>query len=117
MTPIDRCLVAAVCMVLAARVAVAGDPGKSTAERCEHEVTGRVSHLDRNAGTVSIDMPGTSDIELRLSPDEIAGFREGDQVVVSMGLRSRSDEGRRRDVDDDHGADAGTDVLDAPESP
>jgi len=122
MTPIGPCAV--VSIVLAAAMAVAEErtsaadpmPGrtagptvsrKTTAEPREHEMTGTVSRLDKSAGTVTIDVPGSSDIELRLPPEEIAGFREGDQVVVSMDIRDsrptdspgHTDDDRPRDTD------------------
>ena len=101
MTSISRWLVAAAGIVLAARTAVAGDSAASKATG-EHEMTGRVSRLDKSAGTVTIDVPGSSDIELRLPPEDIAGFREGDEVVVSMGMReARPSEGPARSDDQD----------------
>jgi hypothetical protein len=54
---------------------------------CSHEVTGTVKELDRTTGTVAIDVPGSNDIELHLSPNELAKFKEGDRVVLSMGIR------------------------------
>ena len=124
MRPIGPCAV--VSMVLAPAIAVADErasaadamPGrtagptvsrKTTAEPREHEMTGTVSRLDKSAGTVTIDVPGSSDIELRVPPEEIAGFREGDQVVVSMDIRDsrpsdtpgHSEDDRPRDTDSD----------------
>jgi hypothetical protein len=127
MTRIGPWLIAPACLALAAGVARAehpgsgtdavpgktapsAPPGKTTADCCEHQMTGTVSHLDRSAGTVSIDVPGASDIELRLPPEEIAGFREGDEVVVSMGLHeSRSADAPAR-ADDDGTLEPGRDV-------
>jgi hypothetical protein len=53
---------------------------------CAHEMTGTVKKLDTAAGTVSVDVAG-SDLKLRLPPNALAGFEEGDQVVVSVGVR------------------------------
>jgi hypothetical protein len=53
---------------------------------CAHEMTGIVKRLDSAEGTVSVDVAG-SDLKLRLPPNELAGFKEGDQVVVSLGVR------------------------------
>ena len=64
-----------------------GGTASATAGECAHKMTGTVKQLDKSAGTVSIDVAGTENIELKLPPNELAGFEEGDQVVVSMGLR------------------------------
>jgi hypothetical protein len=57
---------------------------------CAHEMTGTVKHLDAAGGTVSVDVAG-SDLQLRLPPSELSGFKEGDQVVVSLGVREVRD--------------------------
>ena len=54
---------------------------------CGHTMSGTVKQLDKTTGTVSIDVAGSNDVELRLPPGELAGFKEGDQVIVSMGIR------------------------------
>ena len=116
MTAIGRWSGVAAALVLAAGVAVAQDrssgtegvPGRSPSGQagtsspgpsgvggsaaampaeCEHKVMGTVKHLDPATGTVSIDIKGADDIELKLPADELAGFEAGDQVVVSMGMR------------------------------
>jgi hypothetical protein len=53
---------------------------------CAHEMTGTVKALNAAEGTVSVDVAG-SDLKLRLPPSELSGFKEGDQVVVSLGVR------------------------------
>ncbi len=55
---------------------------------CTHQMTGTVKRLDPAEGTVSVDVAG-SDLKLRLPANELAGFKEGDQVVVSLGVRER----------------------------
>ena len=57
---------------------------------CAHEMTGTVKRLDPAEGTVSVDVAG-SDMKLRLPPNELNGFKEGDQVVVSLGVRESRD--------------------------
>jgi hypothetical protein len=54
---------------------------------CSHKVSGTVKRLDRSSGTVSIDVAGGENLELKLPPGELSGFETGDQVVVSMGIR------------------------------
>jgi hypothetical protein len=102
MTSTNRWLVAAASFALVAGTAVAEDSAATSKATAEHEMTGRVSRLDKSAGTVTIDVPGSSDIELRLPPEDIAGFREGDEVVVSMGMREArpSDRPARSDEQD-----------------
>jgi hypothetical protein len=56
------------------------------ANNCAHEMTGTVRKLDAAAGTVSVDVAGR-DMVLRLPPSELEGFKEGDEVVVSLGVR------------------------------
>jgi hypothetical protein len=71
---------------------------------CAHEVMGTVKRLDAAEGTVSVDVAG-SDMKLRLPPNELAGFKEGDQVVVSVGVRGAR-EGQtpsERDLDPSRG--------------
>jgi hypothetical protein len=58
---------------------------------CSHQTTGTVKRVDKAAGSVSIDVAGADSVELRLPPDELAGFEEGDQVVVSLGIRESRD--------------------------
>jgi hypothetical protein len=53
---------------------------------CAHEMTGTVKRLNAAEGTVSVDVAG-SDLVLRLPPNELSGFKEGDQIVVSVGVR------------------------------
>ena len=86
-------------VALAAGVALAGDRMGGVTEReatgtaavtgagCSHQMTGTVKELDETTGTVAIDVPGGNAIELHLAPNELAQFREGDQVVLSMGIR------------------------------
>jgi hypothetical protein len=64
--------------------AAAGTPASNS---CPHQMTGTVKQLDKTTGTVAIDVAGANSIEIHLPPNELAGFQEGDQVVVSMGLR------------------------------
>jgi hypothetical protein len=61
--------------------------------RCGHEVTGTVRRLDPAEGTLSVDVAG-SDMKLRLTPNELSGFKEGDQVIVSIGVREAREGGR-----------------------
>jgi hypothetical protein len=82
-----------------------GAPGLGAADplgnNCAHEMTGTVRKLDAAAGTVLVDVAG-SDMILRLPPSELAGFKEGDQVVVSLGVRESPAEttpGEQRDLD------------------
>ena len=116
MTPIARCVVVVAGAVLVAGVAIAEDRGTGTeglpsrspsgqagtsspgatgagsaAEAlggsCPHRIEGTVKKIDKSAGTVSIDVPGSDAVELHLPPGDLAGFEQGDQVVVSMGIR------------------------------
>ncbi len=57
---------------------------------CEHEMTGIVKRLDAAEGTVLVDVAG-SDLKLRLPPSELSGFKEGDRIVVSLGVRDVRD--------------------------
>jgi hypothetical protein len=54
---------------------------------CAHQMTGTVTKLDAAAGTLSIDVAGGNGMTLRLPASELKGFEEGDQVVVSLGVR------------------------------
>src|SRR5262245_58296032 len=69
-----------------------GATGTGTADalggdNCAHEMTGTVRKLDAAAGTLSVDVAGGSGLTLRLPASELEGFKEGDQVVVSLGVR------------------------------
>ena len=87
-----------------------GATGAGSAEalaesNCEHEMIGTVKKLDAAAGTVSVDVAGGTDMTLRLPPNELAGFEEGDQVVVSVGVReSRATTPGGRDPEPSPGA-------------
>ncbi len=58
----------------------------SSTKSCPHLMTGTVTKLDKARGSLQIDVAGADQLELELSPEELAGFEQGDQVVVSMGV-------------------------------
>jgi hypothetical protein len=118
MIRIGRYMVAAALLALGGGLARADDPGTGTSGlpgrspsgpagtsspgttgtgapealggNCAHEMTGTVKKLDTATGTVSVDVAG-SDMKLRLPPNELAGFKEGDQVIISLGVREVRD--------------------------
>jgi hypothetical protein len=70
---------------------------------CAHEMTGTVKRIDAAEGTVLVDVAG-SDLKLRLPPSQLAGFKEGDEVVVSLGVReAREATPTERDFDPSRG--------------
>jgi len=67
-----------------------GATTRATSSGCSHQMTGTVKRIDKATGTVAIDVAG-SDLQLTLPPSELSGFENGDQVVVSLGLRESRD--------------------------
>ncbi len=67
----------------------------ATAPGCEHQMTGTVKRLDKAAGTLSIDVAGTGEMQLTLPPSELEGFEQGDQVIVAVGVRGSGARGDR----------------------
>ena len=59
----------------------------ATSAACSHQMTGTVKHLDKATGSMSIDVAGTGEMKLTLPPSELDGFENGDQVILSMGVR------------------------------
>lgn len=66
-----------------------GSVAGATRATCEHQMTGRVSELDKARGTLAIEFAGDEDIRIHLPANELAGFEQGDEVVVSMGVKER----------------------------
>jgi hypothetical protein len=111
MMPIARCTTMVVGATLLAGAATAHDrspsggaaatssPGNTgvgattgaTSSGCSHQMTGTVKRIDKATGTVSIDVAGAGDIQFTLPQSELSGFENGDQVVVSMGIRECRD--------------------------
>ncbi|MEW6272424.1 MAG: hypothetical protein AB1689_24340 [Thermodesulfobacteriota bacterium] len=52
----------------------------------EHQVTGKVEAIDRQAGTVSIDVKG-KDVKILFPPTALAHLDQGDEVTVRMSLQ------------------------------
>lgn len=66
-------------------------PGPSAAVRGEvrHQVTGRVTEIERNASEVTIRTPDGSRVVLRLPPMAAAAVREGDTVNLDVTILPR----------------------------
>jgi hypothetical protein len=58
-------------------------------EECAHQMTGTVKDLDKARGTLEIQIAGEEPLRIHLPASEISGFDEGDEVVVSMGVKER----------------------------
>ena len=66
-------------------------PGPSAAVRGEvrHQVTGRVTEIERNASEVTIRTPDGSKVTLKLPPMAVATVREGDTVNLDVTIVPR----------------------------
>jgi hypothetical protein len=69
-----------------------GSVAGATRGTCEHQMTGRVAALDKARGTMAIEFAGDEDLRIQLPASELAGFEQGDEVVVSMGVKERRTE-------------------------
>jgi hypothetical protein len=56
---------------------------------CTHQMTGTVKDLDKARGTLEIQIAGEEPLRIHLPTSEMSGFEEGDEVVVSMGVKER----------------------------
>lgn len=65
---------------------VPGSKDPTDGDLGEHQVTGRVQSIDKQAGTVSIDVKG-KDVKILFPPTALEHLDEGDEVTVRMSLQ------------------------------
>jgi hypothetical protein len=64
-----------------------GSGSAASGGSCGHQMSGTVKNLDRTSGMLSIDVAGMDDLRIHLPSSELQSFKEGDQVVISLGIR------------------------------
>jgi hypothetical protein len=60
----------------------------------EHSMTGKITHIDKEKGRVKVDAQGEK-LDLPFPQSALRNLNEGDQVVVSLGIKPASGAGTR----------------------
>jgi hypothetical protein len=66
------------------QAAVVADPSAAARGQVNHQVSGRVTDINRNSGQITIRTPEGGSMKLILPPLAVASIREGDDVAVSV---------------------------------
>jgi hypothetical protein len=63
---------------------VIAEPSAAARGQVNHQVTGRVTDINRNSGQITIRTPEGGSMKLILPPLAVASVREGDDVAVNV---------------------------------